>query len=114
MSLTERVITVNVLKFQTPVACLKGLMKQHSPNAHCFLRSSLTRVFAVCLSDMHFVNFSPDNQHFVGNRKRKVLEIIEHLPKIIIRSLTNHDRILFHHKAFISNMTRNDFFESFL
>ena len=40
--------------------------------------------FPVCYSDMYFVNYSPDNQQLVKNRKRKVLEILEHLPYVIV------------------------------
>ena len=49
---------VNVLKFRTLVV-QKVIDKQRRP------RSSLIRVFPVCYSDKHFVNCSPDNQHFI-------------------------------------------------
>ena len=48
------VITVNVLTFQTLVACQKGMDKECRP------RSDVT-----CYSDKHFGTFSPDNLHFI-------------------------------------------------
>ena len=65
--------TVNVLKFQTlhVVACQNCLNKQRRPRSDCFWRSSLIRVFSVCFSDKHFVNSSPENQHFVWEQKGK-------------------------------------------
>ena len=51
---------INDLKFQTLVACQGGLDKQCRPR-----RSNLTRIFPVCYSDIHFVNASHDNQHFI-------------------------------------------------
>ena len=52
---------VNVLKFQTLVACQNGLDKHCRPRSDCLWRSNLI----VCYSDQHFVNSSPENQHFV-------------------------------------------------
>ena len=60
--------TVNVLKFQTLVACQKGLDKRQS-------ETGVIRAFPVCYSDMHFVNSGPENQNLDANRKRKVFEI---------------------------------------
>ena len=57
---------VNILKFQTLVACKKGLDKH-------------VRLFPVSNSDKQFVNSSPENQHFIWERKEKVFEILEHL-----------------------------------
>ena len=59
------------LKFQTLLACQKCLDKQGRPRSDCFGRSSLTRVFLVCYSDKHFVNYQPDNQHFIWEQKEK-------------------------------------------
>ena len=55
---------INDLKFRTQVVCQTGLGKQSRSRSDC-LRSSLIRVFPVCYSDKHFVNFSPGNQHFI-------------------------------------------------
>ena len=72
---------VNGLKFQTLVVFQKGLEKQQSPRSDY----SLIRVFPVCYSDKHFENFSPDIQHFISeNRKRKVFDILEHLPYCLL------------------------------
>ena len=49
----------NVLKFQTLVACKKGLDNRADPDQ------------TVCYSDKHFVNSSLDNQHFSGERNKK-------------------------------------------
>ena len=38
---------------------------------------SLFRVFSVCYSDMHFVNFSPVNQIFVEYKLRNMFQISE-------------------------------------
>ena len=38
------------------------------------------RVFPVCYFDKHFVNSSPDNHHFIWEKKWKVFEILEHKP----------------------------------
>ena len=48
---------IKVLKFQTLSSCLlkRPTLKHHS----------LIKVFPVCYSDKHFVNSSPENQHFV-------------------------------------------------
>ena len=64
---------VNVLKFQTLVACQKGKDKQGRPRSDCFCfwRSSLIRVFPVCYSYKQFVNFSPENHHFIWEQKEK-------------------------------------------
>ena len=42
---------VNVLEFQTLIACQEGLDKQGRPRSDCVRRSSLIRVFPVCYSD---------------------------------------------------------------
>ena len=55
---------VNVLKFWTLVACQIGQNKQQ-------WRSSLIRVFTVCYLDKHFMNYSPDNQHFIWEQREK-------------------------------------------
>ena len=65
---------INVLKFLTEVAWHKSLDKQERHRLDCF------RVFPVCFSDKPFVSFSPDNQHMFENRKRKLFQILEHLP----------------------------------
>ena len=58
--------TVNVLKYQTIAVGQKDQDKQCQPRS-----SSLIRVFHVCDSDKHFVNSSPENQHFNGEQKVK-------------------------------------------
>ena len=73
LSQNKTCITVNVLKFRTLVGFKNGLDKQSRPGSDCFFRSSLIWVFHNCYSDMHFVNSSPDNQHFM-KRKRKVFD----------------------------------------
>ena len=40
-------------------------------------RSSLIRVYPVCYLDKHFVNSSPDNQHFIWEQNRKVFELLQ-------------------------------------
>ena len=47
------------------VACQKGLGKQGRPRSDCFFRRSLIGVFPACYSDKHFVNYSPETQHFI-------------------------------------------------
>ena len=64
-------ITVNAQKFLTLVACQKGLGKQRRSRSDCFWRSSLIRVFSVCYSDKHFLNYSPGSQHFIWEQKEK-------------------------------------------
>ena len=64
-------VTVNALNFWTLIACQKGLNKLGRLRSDCFWGSSLIRVFPVCYSDMHFVNFGPDNQHFIWEQKEK-------------------------------------------
>ena len=61
--------TVNVLK-NSNTSCLPKRPRQTvcRPRSDCFSRSSLIRVFPVCYSDKHFVNFSPGNQHFIWNQ----------------------------------------------
>ena len=72
--------TVNVLKVPTLVAFQKCQGKQHRPRSDCFWRSSLIRVFLVCYSDKHFGNPALKTNILFENRKRKVFEILEHLP----------------------------------
>ena len=60
--------TINVLKFQTLVACQNGQDKQGRLKSDW---SSLIRFFSVCYLDKHFVNSSPDNQHFIWEQKEK-------------------------------------------
>ena len=67
--------TVNVLKFWTLVTCQNSLAKQRRPISDCFWRSSLIRAFPVCYSDIHFVNSSPENQHFIWELKDKSVRI---------------------------------------
>ena len=43
---------------------LRDLHKQHRPLSDCFLRSSLIGVLPVCYSDVNFVDFSTENQHY--------------------------------------------------
>ena len=59
------------------LACLKGVDKHYRP------RSSLIRIFTVCYSVKHFVNFIPDNDNYIENRKRKVFEILDYLPYLM-------------------------------
>ena len=66
--LTGPMSTVNVLTFQTLVACQTGLDKQ------CFWSSSLIRILPVCFSDKHFVNYSPDYHPFILEQKGKCSE----------------------------------------
>ena len=74
------IATVNVLKFQTLVACQKGLDKQCRPRSDCFWRSSLIRVslFAILTSSWCIPVLITKN--LVENRKRNVFEILENLP----------------------------------
>ena len=65
-SKTKLLDTVNVLTFRTLVACLKGFTNSTEPDQSA--------------SDKHFVNSSPDNQHFICEKKEKVFKTIEHLP----------------------------------
>ena len=70
-----KVSTVIVLKFwlhQVPVK--KCLDKQCRPRSDCFWRSSLIWVFPVCYSDKHFVNCSPEYQHFIWEQKEKSVQ----------------------------------------
>ena len=60
---------INILKFQTLVACQKGFDKQHRPKSDCFWRSTLTTVFSVCYSDKYSAISSPENQHFIWEQK---------------------------------------------
>ena len=69
-------ITINVLNFQTLIACPKGLDKQCRPRSESFFRSSQTRMFPVCYSDNHSVNFSI--------LEWEVFEVWEHLPYQVI------------------------------
>ena len=48
---------------------LKAIDKQCKPRPDCFFRSSLIRVFSVCYSYTHFVNFCCDNQHMIWKQK---------------------------------------------
>ena len=51
-------VMADVLNFEQDIdACLKDIDKQSRPRSNCFWRSSLIRVFPVCSSDKHFVNF---------------------------------------------------------
>ena len=43
--------------------------KQCRPGSDCFFRSSLIRDFPV--PDMHFVNSSHDNEHFIWEHKKE-------------------------------------------
>ena len=81
--------TVNVLKFRTLVAFQKGLDEQRRPRSDCFRRSSLIRVNPVCYSNKHFVNSRPENQHFIWDRKKKVLKILKHLPYVQFIDILN-------------------------
>ena len=69
-----QIIMVNVLKFWTLVACQKSLDNQGRPRSDCFWRSSLIRVFPVCYSGRHFVNSSPENQHFMCQQKENSVQ----------------------------------------
>ena len=44
------------------------------------LKKSLITVFPVCFYDKNFESCSPDNQHLLENRKRKVFVILDHPP----------------------------------
>ena len=48
----------------------KGLDKPCRPRSDCW-RTCSVRVFPVCYSDNHFVNSTPDNQHFIWDQKEK-------------------------------------------
>ena len=61
----------SVHKFQTQIACQKGLDIQGRPRSDCFFRSSLIRVFPVCYSCKCFVNSSVDNQYIFENKREK-------------------------------------------
>ena len=63
--------TVNVLNFQTVVACQKGLDKQCRPR-------SGSSLFAILISLLRIPALNTNI--LFENRKRKVLEILEHLP----------------------------------
>ena len=65
----------------------KGLDKQCSPKSDSFWKSSLIKVFPICYSDQHFVNSSPENQHFIWQQKDFFL-IFEHL--LYAQKNTNH------------------------
>ena len=82
---------VNVLKFQTLVACQKGLDKQCRPRSDCFL----IRVFPACYSDKHFINssvLSPENQQKEEKvRNLRIFTITAFLPcNIIIKQFLLH------------------------
>ena len=66
--------TWNVVKFQTLVACQKGLDNQCRPRSDCFWRSCLIRVFPVCHADKYFVNSSHNYQHFIWEQKEKSIQ----------------------------------------
>ena len=71
--------TVNLLRFQTLVACQNNIDKQLIPRSDSFFRSSLIRVFPVCYSDIPFVNSSFENQHlFSRTESEKCFEMLEH------------------------------------
>ena len=62
---------INVLKFQTLVACQKGLYSKGRLRSDC-----LIRVFINCYSDMQYANSSP-NQNFICVQKGNlVFEIL--------------------------------------
>ena len=61
-------------KVRTLVACQKGLDKLCRPRSDSFWRSSLIRAFPVCHSAKHFINSSPDNQHFIWEQKEKSVQ----------------------------------------
>ena len=65
--------TVNVLRFQTLVACQFGQSIKHTAQTQisCFWRNSLIRVFPVCYSDKNFCEFQPDYQHFLWKQCKK-------------------------------------------
>ena len=65
----SKVLSVDVLKFQTLLACQKCLDKQCRPRSDCFCRSSLIRVLSVCYIKKHFVTSNPENQHFLVSEK---------------------------------------------
>ena len=65
-----QVITVNILKFRTLIACQNGLDKRR-PRSDCFWSSSLIRILPICYSDKRFANSSPENQHFISEWKEK-------------------------------------------
>ena len=54
-----------------PRQTVQTLEQQCRHRSDCFWRSSLIRVFPVCYSEKHFVNSSPENQHFNWERKEK-------------------------------------------
>ena len=64
---------VDVPKLRSLVDYQKGKDNQCTP------RSSLIRLFLIYCYDKYFVNFSPDNQHYIENRKQKVFELLENV-----------------------------------
>ena len=70
------IITVNVLKFRTLIACQKGLDKQGRPRSDCVWSGS--SLFATLTWNL-WIPALKTNILFM-NRKRKVFEILEHLP----------------------------------
>ena len=70
------------------VACWKGIDKQCRPRSDCFWRSSLIRVFHVCYSDNHYVNFSLDNQHFIWKQKEKSIQSFRPLTMFLSHRVT--------------------------
>ena len=77
-------------KFGTLVACQKGIDKQCRPRSDCFWRSSLIMVFPVWFSNKHFVNSSPDTQHFIWEPKAKSIDNFRTFTVIICRSTAKH------------------------
>ena len=64
-------VTEHVLKSSTSCLPIRSRQTVQTQIRLPVCRSSLIRVFPVCYSDKHIVNFSPENQYF-ENRKRKV------------------------------------------
>ena len=72
---------VSVLKLQQIVACQKkDQTNRADTRLDCFFRSGMIRIFPVSYSYKHFMNSSPDNQHFICGKKEKSV----HFQKMII------------------------------
>ena len=65
---------VDVLKFQTLVACQKVIDKQHRPRSDCFLVKQSDQGLPCLLFSHAFCEFSPDfYQHFIWVQKVKIV-----------------------------------------
>ena len=70
VNISKRMIKIiNVLNFQTLVACQKSIMET-------LIRLLLQKpsLFAIEYSDKHFVIYSPDNPHFICDYEKKSVQ----------------------------------------